>query len=144
MRDATLYFNRSDGFLGYNGSIIGAGMVQIYQGTHGFNVGTGGNTSFTGFGGTVNLISGAVYLRSANGLGSGTVSIGNGAYCDLATSATTTFANPITLNGIGGTADGYAEAGDLRRRRRGRLHAYRARSRWRPPATSATTETTAC
>ena len=29
--------------------------------------------------------------------------------CDLNTSTTTTFTNPITLNGIGGTVDGYAK-----------------------------------
>jgi len=33
------------------------------------------------------------------------VSVGNGASYALATSASTTFSNPLTLNGIGGTAD---------------------------------------
>ena len=106
---ATLYFNRSDGFLGYNGPITGGGIVQIYQGAHGFNAGTGGNTSLTGYSGAVNLMSGAAYLMSANGLGTGTIIVGNGAYCALCTSATTTFSNPFTLYGVGGTVDGYAK-----------------------------------
>ena len=72
-------------------------------------MGTGYNTSLTGFSGTANIQSGVVYLRSANGLGSGSLNIGNGATLSLWTTTTTTFANPITLNGIGGTNDGYAK-----------------------------------
>ena len=34
-------------------------------------MGSGYNTSLTGFSGTANIQSGVVYLRSANGLGSG-------------------------------------------------------------------------
>ena len=62
-----------------------------------------------GFSGTVNVTSGGVYLSSVDALGSGPLSFGNGAVCDLNTSAATTIANPITLGGIGGTIDGYAK-----------------------------------
>ena len=44
---------------------------MIYQGANSVSMGTGYNTSLTGFSGNTNLQSGAVYLRSANGLGSG-------------------------------------------------------------------------
>jgi autotransporter-associated beta strand protein len=106
---ATLYFNRNAGFLGCGGPITGSGTVQIYQGAHSLLAGTGGNTSLCGFNGTVSVTSGGVYLNSADALGSGPLGFGNGAVCDLNTSATTTIANPITLNGLGGTLDGYAK-----------------------------------
>jgi fibronectin-binding autotransporter adhesin len=106
---ATLYFNRADGYLGYTGPITGTGTVQIFQGAHSFNAGTGGNTTLTSYAGLVSLMSGAVYLRSADGLGSGGVNVGNGVVFDLLTAATVTLSNPITLNGLGGTVDGYAK-----------------------------------
>jgi autotransporter-associated beta strand protein len=105
----TVYFNRSSGFQGVSGPITGSGTVQIYQGTHSLYAGTGGNTSFSGFSGTVNFTSGGVYLTSANALGSGPVVLSSGVVCDLKTSTTSTFSNAITLNGIGGTLDGYAK-----------------------------------
>ena len=103
---ATLYFNRSDGYLGCTSPISGSGTVQIYQGANTCSLGTGGNTSLSGFAGTVSIASGAACLSSVNGLGSGAVNVAAGASYDLATSATSTFSTPITLNGIGGTADG--------------------------------------
>ena len=106
---ATLYFNRSAGFLGCGGPITGSGTVQIYQGVHGFSAGTGGDTSLCGFSGTVNVTSGGVYFNSADALGSGPLGFGNGGVCDLNTSTATTIANPLTLGGIGGTIDGYAK-----------------------------------
>ena len=54
----------------------------------------------------MSIASGAACLPSANGLGSGPVNVAAGASLALATSATTTFTTPVTLNGIGGTADG--------------------------------------
>ena len=101
----TLYFYRAAGYLGYANPITGSGTVQIYQGAHGLHAGTGANTALCGFAGTVSVSSGGVYLHSAGALGSGPVSLGNGAIYDLFTSANTTFSNPITLNGIGGTMD---------------------------------------
>ncbi len=105
----TVYFNRSSGYLGCNGPITGSGTVQIYQGTHSLYAGTGGNTSLCGFGGTVNITSGGVYLTSANSLGSGPAILASGVDYDLKTSTTLTFSNAITLNGIGGTLDGYSK-----------------------------------
>ncbi len=104
----TLFFNRSDAY-GFGGAITGSGTVKIYQGTSGTSLGSGYNTSLTGFSGTTNLQSGIVYLRNANGFGSGAANIGNGAVCSLWTSATTTFSTPFTLNGIGGANDGHAK-----------------------------------
>jgi autotransporter-associated beta strand protein len=106
----TLYFNRISGYLGYANPITGSGLVQINQGPHGLHAGTGGNTALCGFAGTVSVLSGGVYLQSVAALGSGPLNLGNGAICDLFTSATTTFATPITLNGIGGAMDGTARA----------------------------------
>ena len=106
---ATLFFNRSAGYLGCNGPITGTGTVRIYQGAHAFTAGAGGNTSLVGFSGPVNLASGGVSLRSADALGSGPINVAAGASYELATSATTTFSNPITLNGIGVAVDGYAK-----------------------------------
>jgi fibronectin-binding autotransporter adhesin len=103
---ATLYFNRSLGYLGVRGPITGAGTVQIYQGSHGINAGTGGDTSLSGFAGTVKVMSGVAYVRSADGLGSGTTYVAGGAVYSLASSATTTYSSPIVLNGVGGTVDG--------------------------------------
>ena len=96
-----------------------------------------------GFSGAVNLTSGAVSVRSGNALGSGPVNLANGASYYLATSATTTFANPITLNGIGGMVDGYAKPAIYGERQR-RRYTLSGRSRWRPAATWATTKTMAC
>ena len=104
----TLYFCRYDGY-NYNGAITGSGTVMIYQGANSVSMGTGYNTSLTGFSGTTNLQSGAVYLRSANGLGSGLINVGNGANVLLWTNTTTTFSNPIMLNGLGGADGGYAK-----------------------------------
>ena len=102
----TLYLNNPNGFTGSTGPISGSGMVQIYQGAHSCSMGTGGKTLLTGFAGTVSIASGAACLTSANGLGSGAVNVGSGASYAVATSATTTLSTPITLNGLGGTADG--------------------------------------
>ena len=66
----TLYFCRYDGY-NYNGAITGSGTVMIYQGGNSAAMGTGYNTSLTGFSGTTNLQSGVFSLHSANGLGSG-------------------------------------------------------------------------
>ena len=104
----TLYFDRYDAY-SYTGAITGAGTVKIYQGTNAVAMGTGYNTSLTGFSGTASIQSGVVYLHSANGLGSGSINMGNGANLSLWTSTTTTFSTPITLNGIGGANDGYAK-----------------------------------
>ena len=104
----TLYFCRSDGY-NYTGAITGAGTVAIYQGANGVSMGTGYNTSLTGFSGTTNLLSGVVYLHSANGLGSGSLNIADGANLLLWTGTTTTFSNPITLNGLGGYDGSYAK-----------------------------------
>ena len=54
-------------------------------------------------------MSGGVYLGGSNALGSGAVNVASGAVCDVTSSATATFANAITLNGLGGTIDGYAK-----------------------------------
>ncbi len=105
---ATLYFNSAAGYFGCGGPISGSGTVQIYQGAHAFSAGAGGNTSLSGFAGLVSLTSGVVSLLSPGGLGSGAVSVTGGASYDLATSATMTFSNPITLGGIGGTLGGVA------------------------------------
>ena len=105
----TLYFNQPAGYQGCGGSITGSGTLRISQGTHSLQMGAGGNTTLCGFGGMVSFTSGGVYLRSVDGLGSGSASFSNGAVCDLNTSATTTFSNPITLAGIGGMVDGYAK-----------------------------------
>ena len=105
---ATLYFDRSDAYA-YTGAITGTGTVKIYEDSKGVYMGGSGNTSLTGFSGTTNLASGVYYLRAANALGSGSIIVGNGATDSLFTQTTTTFSNPITLNGIGGTNDGYAK-----------------------------------
>ena len=105
----TLYFNQPAGYQGCGGSITGSGTLRISQGAHSLQMGAGGNTTLCGFGGMVSFTSGGVYLRSVDGLGSGSASFSNGAVCDLNTSATTTFSNPITLAGIGGMVDGYAK-----------------------------------
>ena len=97
---ATLYFNNSNGNLGWVGPLAGSGTVQIYQGAHSCSL------ALSSFAGTVSIASGAACLPSANGLGSGPVNVAAGASLALATSATTTFTTPVTLNGIGGTADG--------------------------------------
>jgi fibronectin-binding autotransporter adhesin len=104
----TLYFCRNDGY-NYGGAITGSGTVKIYQGVNAVSMGAGYNTSLTGFSGAANILSGAVILRSSNGLGSGSISLGDGANLLLWTSTTTTFTNPITLNGLGGSGSGYAK-----------------------------------
>ena len=83
--------------------------MTIAQGSNGVQLGTGYNTSLNGFGGTVNLQTGVAYVRSLYGLSPGTINIGNGATMALWTGTSTTFYNPITLNGLGGTNDGYAK-----------------------------------
>ncbi len=52
------------------------------------------------------LLSGGVYLHSSNAVGSGGLNLSSGAVCDLDSSSSTSFSNPITLNGIGGAVDG--------------------------------------
>jgi autotransporter-associated beta strand protein len=104
----TLYFCRSDGY-SYTGGIYGSGTVKIYQGASGVSMGSGYNTSLTGFSGTASIQSGVVYLRTANGLGSGTINMGSGANLLLWTSATTTFSDPIILSGLGGSDGSYAK-----------------------------------
>ena len=54
------------------------------------------------------LLSGGVYLHSSNALGSGPLNLSSGVICDPATSSSTNFSTPITLNGIGGAIDGLA------------------------------------
>jgi autotransporter-associated beta strand protein len=104
----SLVFNRSDAYA-YGGSITGWGTVAIYQGANGAALGTGYNTSLAGFSGTTDLRSGVLYLRSVNGAGTGRVNVGSGSTLALWTGAVSTFSNAITLNGIGGTNDGYAK-----------------------------------
>ena len=105
---ATLYFNRAAGCLGCNGTISGAGTVEIYQGSNAVNLGGSGCMSLNGLTGPVNIDSGAVSLATANALGSGAVNLGNGANCNLAFSTAASIANSFTLNGIGGTSTGVA------------------------------------
>jgi autotransporter-associated beta strand protein len=104
----TLYFNRSDAY-SFSSPITGAGTVKIAQGDHGFAAGTGYNTSLTGFSGTTLIQSGVAYLYTVNGLGTGGISVANGATCSLWTGGTTSISLPFTLSGIGGTNDGYAK-----------------------------------
>jgi autotransporter-associated beta strand protein len=71
---ATLYFDRSDAY-GYTGAITGSGTVKIPNA--GTNFGTGYNASLTAFDGTT-VLSGAnvrLNLRSATGLGTGTIDL---------------------------------------------------------------------
>jgi fibronectin-binding autotransporter adhesin len=104
----TLYFCRYDAY-SYAGAITGTGVVNIYQGANAVSMGAGYNTSLTGFNGSVNVTSGSIMLRSANGLGNGGIGIGSGANLLLWTSTTTTFANPIVLYGLGGSGSGYVK-----------------------------------
>jgi fibronectin-binding autotransporter adhesin len=103
---ATLFFDRADGYF-FTHRISGAGTVKIFQGVHSFD--TSANTSLGLFSGPVNILSGAVYLRSASGLGSGSLNLGNGASLLLWTGTTTTFNKAITLNGIGTAVDNYSK-----------------------------------
>jgi fibronectin-binding autotransporter adhesin len=104
----TLYFCRSDGY-GYTGAVTGAGTVNIYQGANGASLGAGYNASLAGLYGTANILSGGIYLRGADGFGTASVNMAGGTNLLLWTSTTTTFSNPITLNGLGGTLAGYAK-----------------------------------
>lgn len=103
---ATLFLDRADGYF-YTNHISGSGTVKIFQGVHSFDTST--NTSLGTFAGPVNILSGAVFLRSATGLGSGSLNLGDGASLLLWTGTATTFTKSITLNGIGTTVDSYAK-----------------------------------
>ena len=101
---ATLYFNCASSCVGCNGPISGSGTLQISTAAH--SIALNASSSFSG---PVSLLSGGVYLGGSNALGSGAVNVASGAVCDVTSSATATFANAITLNGLGGTIDGYAK-----------------------------------
>ncbi len=103
---ATLFLDRADGYF-YTNHITGSGTVKIFQGVHSFD--TSANTSLSTFIGPVNILSGAVFLRSASGLGMGSLTLGNGASLLLWTGTTTTFNKAITLSGIGTTVDNYSK-----------------------------------
>ncbi len=101
---ATLYFNCASSCVGCNGPISGLGTLQISTAAH--SIALNASSSFSG---PVSLLSGGVYLGGSNALGSGAVNVASGAVCDVTSSAPATFANAITLNGLGGTIDGYAK-----------------------------------
>ncbi|MBN2578715.1 MAG: autotransporter-associated beta strand repeat-containing protein [Pirellulales bacterium] len=97
------------GYFFQHGSITGTGTVMVTLSNQGFNVGTGYNTTLSSFSGTTSIQNAAAYVRSADGLGVGSVNVGAGSTYSMWTGTTTTFITPITLNGIGGTNDGYAK-----------------------------------
>ena len=120
----TLFFNRNDGY-GYGGTITGSGTVKIYQGNGGSSFGTGYNTSLTGFGGTTNVLSGVAYLRSANGLGTGSYNIGNGATLLLWTSHDHDVLRSRSRSTASAAQRRLRQARHLWRRRLGNLYALR-------------------
>ena len=107
---ATLYFNRAAVTRACGCPITGAGTVQIYQGAHGLYAGTGGRHLAVRLQWTGEPAQRRRSICTApTPWAAARLNVAGGGYYDLATSAATTFSNAITLNGIGGTVDGYAK-----------------------------------
>ena len=103
-----LTFNAPDAYA-FAGAITGSGTVLIKQASNGFHLGTGYNTSLTGFSGTTSIENAVAYVQSGNAFGASTVNLVNGACVSLCNSSSPTVANNFILNGIGGTNDGNAK-----------------------------------